>query len=155
MHLLLSRREVEVLQGLLLLLVSVGQVESQTRPAQVAVAPFSVERDSGGSVRAVADRCLDALAGGLKTKGIEVSRHDRLAEDDVKAAGPALLAVLGEFTRKDGQYSGELQLFEVGSGEELRSYFVNVRDAAAAAKSCAAAADRVVAVLKEQKAAGE
>jgi hypothetical protein len=155
MHLTLSRREVDILQGLLLVLVSVGRVESQTRPAQVAVAPFSVERDSGGSVRAVADKCLEALAGGLKAKGVEVSRHDRLAEDEVKAAGPALLAVLGEFSRKEGLYSGELQLFEVGSGEELRSYFISVRDAAAAAKSCAAAADRVVAVLKEQKAEGE
>ena len=145
-----------LLAGLALLtLVSVRPAASQTRTADVALARFTVERDSAGSTRAVADKCLDALAGGLKAKGVEVSRHDRLAEDDLKAAGPALLAVLGEFTRKDGQYSGELQLFEVGSGEELRAYFVNVRDAAAAATSCAAAADRVVVVLKEQKAAGE
>jgi hypothetical protein len=139
----------------LLALVSVRPAASQTRTADVALAPFSVQRDSGGSIRAVADKCLEALAGGLKAKGIEVSQHDRLAEDDVKAAGPALLAVLGEFSRKDGLYSGELQLFEVGSGDELRSYFISVRDAAAAAKSCSAAADRVVAVLKEQKAEGE
>jgi hypothetical protein len=139
----------------LLLVVSAGSVESQTRPAQVAVAPFAVQRDSGGSIRAVADKCLEALTGGLKAKGVEVSRHDRLAEDEVKAAGPALLAVLGEFSSKEGLYSGELQLFEVGSGDELRSYFINVRDVAAAAKSCTAAADRVAAVLKEQKAEGK
>ena len=135
-----------------LLFMSVGSVEAQTRPPEVAVAPFAVERDSAGSTRAVADKCLDALVAGLKARGVEVARHAALPEEDLKAASPSLLAVLGEFSRKDGQYSGELQLLEVASGEELRSYFVNVKDPGAAAKSCEAAAGRIAAVLQEQKA---
>lgn len=135
-----------------LLLMSVGSVEAQTRPPEVAVAPFAVERDSAGSIRAVADKCLDALVAGLKAKGVEVARHAALPEEDLKAASPALLAVLGKFSRKEGQYSGELQLLEVASGEELRSYFIIVKDPAAAAKSCEAAAGRIAAVLQEQKA---
>ena len=70
----------------------------------------------------------------------------RIISDALGAKRTILIALLAAIT---------LQLFEVGSGEELRSYFISVRDAAAAAKSCAAAADRVVAVLKEQKAEGE
>ena len=135
-----------------LLLVSAGAVQAQTRPAEVAVAPFAIERDSTGGTRAVADKCLDALVAGLKVKGVEVARHTQLTEEGVKATGPALLAVLGEFGRKDAAYSGELQLLDVASGEELRSYFINVKAPAAAAKSCDAAAGRIAGVLQEQKA---
>ncbi len=125
--------------------------DSRLQPADVAVAPFTVERDSAGTLRAVADTCLEHLVGGLKAKGVAVVRHAKLSEKTLAAARPALVAVLGQFSRKDGQYAGELRLLEVASGEELRAYFINDTDPAAIGKSGEAAAARIAGVVKELK----
>jgi hypothetical protein len=147
----LPTRSPLLIAGLVLpaLLLVVGPGHSQTRPIEVAVAPFLVEKDSAGAVRAVADKCLAALVAGLKAKGVVVAEHAQLSEKQLDAARPALVAVLGRFTREGGQYSGELRLLEVQFGEELRSYFINDKDPGAIAKSCEAAAGRIAGAVKE------
>ncbi|HET8622718.1 MAG TPA: hypothetical protein VFM14_04085 [Gemmatimonadales bacterium] len=127
-------------------------LHAQNPRPQVAVAPFSVESDSTGAVRAVAEACLDGLVSELRAKGITVVQHAQLSETKLAAARPALVAVLGKFRREGAQYPGDLRLMEVQSGEELRAYFTNDKDPAAAAKSGQAAAGRIASVLKELKA---
>lgn len=133
------------------LLLAVGRGHAQAGSIEVAVAPFVAENDSAGAVRAVADKCLAALVAGLKVKGVVVAEHPQLSEKKLDAARPALVVVLGQFTREGGQYSGELRLLEVASGEELRSYFINDKNPGAIAKSCEAAAGRIAGVVKELK----
>jgi hypothetical protein len=48
--------------------------------AEVAVAPFAVERDSGGVLRAVADTCLERLVRELTAEGVRVARFPELSE---------------------------------------------------------------------------
>jgi hypothetical protein len=132
-------------------LVIASPLRSQTAQADVAVAPFAVENDSAGVVRAVADKCLAALVDKLKANRMAVAVHEQLSEKKLNVARPALLAVLGRFRREGSQYAGELRLMEVASGEELRAYFISDKDPVAAAKSGEATAGRIAGVLKELK----
>lgn len=132
-------------------LVIASPLRSQTAQADVAVAPFTVENDSVGVVRAVADNCLAALVDGLKANRMAVAVDEQLSEKKLDLARPALVAVLGRFRREGGQFAGELRLMEVASGEELRAYFISDKDPAAAAKSGEAAAGRIAGVIRELK----
>jgi hypothetical protein len=124
----------------------------QASPAvDVVVAPFSVDRDSSGVLRALADTCLDHLINGLKTKGIAVERRPQLSEKKLDAARPAHWAVLGRLTRDAGQFQAELRLLDVESGEELRSYFNADKNPAAIIKFGELAAVRIANVIEEQK----
>jgi hypothetical protein len=134
-----------------ILLVAGRPLRSQTAQTDVAVARFTVENDSAGLVRAVADNCLAALVDGLKANRMAVAVHQQLPEKKLGIARPALVAVLGRFRREGGQFAGELRLMEVASGEELRAYFINDKDPAAAARSGEAAAGRIAGAVKELK----
>jgi TolB-like protein len=117
----------------------------------VAVAPFSVERDSAGVLRALADSCLERLVRGLTAEGIAVARHPQLSEKNLDAARPAQWAVLGHLGREAGQFRVELRLLEVKSGEELRSYFNADNESEPIVKFGEAAAVRIGSVIQEQK----
>jgi hypothetical protein len=119
--------------------------------ADVAVAPFSVERDSAGVLRALADTCLERLVRGLTANGIAVARRPQLSEKNLDAARPAQWAVLGHLVREAGQFRAELRLLEVKSVEELRSYFNADTEPAAIAKFGEAAAVRIASVIQEEK----
>jgi hypothetical protein len=123
-----------------------------TPPADLAVAPFTVEHDSGAVLRALADTCLERLVEGLTTKGIAVARHRQLSEKDLRSARPARWAVLGHLSREQGQFRAELRLMEVESAEEIRSYFNADKDPMGIADLGAAAAARIATYVHEQRA---
>jgi hypothetical protein len=122
-------------------------------PPHVAVGPFAVERDSAGVLRAVADSCLEHLVRALTAKGIAVDRQKQLSEKNLRSARPAVLAVVGRVTREKEVFKAELQLFDVESGEELRTYFNSDKNPDGIAKLGDAAAGRIATVLQERKAA--
>jgi hypothetical protein len=129
-----------------------GAPARQPSPAaDVVVAPFSVDRDSAGVLRALADTCLDHLINGLKTKGIAVERRPELSEKKLDAARPAPWALLGRLARDAGQFQAELRLLDVESGEELRSYFNADKNPAAIIKFGELAAVRIANFIEEQK----
>jgi hypothetical protein len=120
-------------------------------PPQVAVAPFAVERDSAGVLRAAADSCLEHLVRTLAAKGITVDRRTQLTEKNVRAARPAVLAVVGRVAREKGLFQVELQLFDVESGEELRTYFNSDKNPDGIVRLGDAAGGRISMVLQERK----
>ncbi len=121
--------------------------------AAVAVGPFSVERDSAGLLRAVADTCLERLVRGLSAQGLTVVRVPGLSEQTLQLARPALWAVLGHVVREGGQIQAELRLMDVESAEEQRSYFNADKDPDAVGNLGAAAAKRIAMAVRERKAA--
>jgi hypothetical protein len=64
-----------------------------------------------------------------------------------------VLAVVGRVTREKEVFKAELQLFDVESGEELRTYFNSDKNPDGIAKLGDAAAGRIATVLQERKAA--
>ena len=119
--------------------------------AEVAVAPFTVEPDSSGVLRAVADTCLQRLVRTLTELGVSVTRYPALSEKTLSQARPAPLAVLGHVGRKDGLIQAELRLLEVESGDELRSYFNADKEADAVGELGTAAAKRIALVVQERR----
>ena len=119
-------------------------------PAGVAVAPFTVENDSAGVLRDVADRCLERLVAGLAAKGVTVTQRAQLSAEKLDAARPARWAVLGHLERKNGQFQAELRLLDVESAEELRSYFNADQEPAGIVKFGDAAALRIATVIQQQ-----
>jgi hypothetical protein len=124
-----------------------------TIAADVAVAPFTVDHDSAGVLRSVADTCLERLVRGLTAEGIEVARYPQLSEKDLRSARPVPLAVLGHVDRAEGQVQAELRLMDVESGEELRSYFNADKDPDAVGNLGSAAAKRIAQLVHERKGA--
>ena len=59
--------------------------------AGVAVAPFVVEKDGGGILRAIADSCLERLVRELTVGGIAVVRHPELSQKKLQLVQPAPL----------------------------------------------------------------
>jgi hypothetical protein len=123
-------------------------------PAEVAVAPFTVESDSSGVLRAVADSCLQQLVRTLTELHVSVAQLPELSEKTLTRARPAQLAVLGHVDREDGLLQAELRLLEVESGDELRSYFNADKDPNAVADLGAAAAKRIAQVVQERRQPG-
>lgn len=66
-------------------------------------------------------------------------------------ATASTVAVLGRLEPETGRIRAELHLFEVESGQELRSYFVTGADARPIARLGDAAAVRIAALLREEK----
>lgn len=121
--------------------------------AEVAVAPFVVEKDSGGALRAVADSCLERLVQELAAEGVAVVRQPELSQKKLQLVRPVPLAVLGRVDRAQGLIQAELLVVEVDSGEELRSYFNADKDPDAVANLGAAAAKRIAQLIRERKSA--
>jgi hypothetical protein len=132
-------------------LTSAGQAQQSQSAAVVIVAPFTVDRDSAGVLRALADTCLAHLVQGLKAQRIEVERRPQLSETNLDVARPAHWAVLGHLTRDAEQFQAELRLLDVTSGEELRSYFNADKNPGAITKFGELAAVRIAHVIEEQK----
>lgn len=118
--------------------------EAQTPKAapDIVVAPFAAE---GGK-----DSCSEQLVAALKLKGVAAVRDPQLTEKNLGSA-PAPWAVLGRLSPKEGQFHLELQLLDVKSGEEMRSYFNSDKDPQVACRAVEKVAERIVAFLKEQK----
>jgi hypothetical protein len=127
--------------------------ESPPSAADVAVAPFSIGTDSSGVLRATADTCLERLIKGLREKGIAVAHHPQLSEKNLHAARPTPWAVLGDVRSAQDQFSAELRLLDVESGEEMRSYFDTDKDPQAIGDLGAAAAARIALFIQERKGA--
>ena len=142
--------------GVMLLMAGLPNVMMATpgAPPRVAVVPLTVERDSAGVLRAAADSCLEHLVRGLTAKGVTVDRLKQLTEKTVRSARPAVLAVIGRVTHDKGLFHVELQLLDVESGEELRSYFNSDKSPAGLARTGDGVAGRIVTVLQERKAGG-
>ncbi len=119
--------------------------------AEVAVAPFTVGRDSSGMLRSLADTCLERLVRELTAMGITVARNPELTEKNLRVARPVPLAVLGHLDQKEGLLQAELRLFEVDSGEELRSYFNSDKNPEAVGVLGGAAAKRIAQVVRERQ----
>jgi hypothetical protein len=135
----------------LLAFVSPRTAESPPLAADIAVAPFRIEADSSGVLRALADTCLERLIKALTEKGIVVARHPQLSEKNLHAARPAPWAVLGNLSREQDRFSAELRLLEVESGDEMRSYFNTDKDPQAIGNLGAAAATRIALFVQERK----
>jgi hypothetical protein len=135
----------------LLAFVSPRVSEPPPAVADVAVARFSIETDSSGVLRALADTCLERLIRGLTEKGIAVARHPQLSEKNLHSARPVPWAVLGNLSRKQGRFSPELRLLEVESGDEMRSYFGSDKDPEVIGNLGAAAANRITLFVQERK----
>ncbi len=116
----------------------------------VAVAPFTVESDSAGVLRAVADTCLERLVRGLTELGVSVARYPELSEKTLPRVRPVPLAVLGHVTRAEGLIQAELRLLEVESGNELRSYFNSDKAPEPVADLGSGAAKRIAQVVHER-----
>jgi len=121
--------------------------------ADVAVAPFTIDRDSAGVLRAVADTCFERLVRGLKAKGVAVAHYSKLSEKSLRVARPVHWAVLGHLSHEQGQFRAELRLLDVESGDEMRSYLNAGKDPEAIGNLGAAAADRIALFVQERKGA--
>src|SRR5262245_35097675 len=118
--------------------------------AVIVVAPFTVDRDSAGVLRALGDTCLAHLVQGLRAQRIQVEHRPELSEKNLEVARPAHWAVLGHLTRDAGQFQVELRLLDVTSGDELRSYFNADKNPSAITKFGELAAGRIAHVIAEQ-----
>jgi hypothetical protein len=127
-------------------------VEAQTpKPAaDVVVAPLIVEPDND-DLRKVATLCIEQFVAALKIKQVAVARDPQLTEKSLKSAA-APWAVLGRLRRKDGQFDLELQLLEVQTGDEMRSYFNSDKDPQVACRAAIKAAERIAVFVDEKKA---
>ena len=119
--------------------------------AEVAVAPFTVELDSAGVLRSVADTCLQRLVRTLTDLRVSVAHYPELSEKILRRVRPVPLAVLGHVGRKDGLIQVELRLLDVESGDELRSYFNADKDPDAVGDLGTAAAKRIAQVVRERR----
>jgi hypothetical protein len=120
-------------------------------PADVAVAPLTVESDSAGVLRAAADTCLERLFRGLTGLGVSVARYPELSEKTLARARPVPLAVLGHVRRAEGLIQAELRLLEVEAGNELRSYFHADKAPDAVGDLGSGAAKRIAQVILERR----
>jgi len=123
--------------------------QTKSQP-DVIVGPFVVNADKDDALRAASESCSSRLAAALTTKGVAVARDPQLTQKNLKAAA-APWAMLGHLERKDGQVRLELQLLDVKTGEELRSYFGADKDPQVVCATAEKAAERVAAFVKEQK----
>ena len=118
--------------------------------SDVVVAPFIVESGNGDSLRAASEKCFEGFVAALKLKGVAVARDPQLSEKNLRSA-TAPWAVLGHVSQDEGQFRLELQLLEVKSGEEMRSYFNADKDPEVACRVVGKAAERIALFVKEQK----
>lgn len=135
------------------ILMLAAHVEAQTTESvsEVVVAPFVVSPGNSDALRAVLDGCADELVAALKHEGVTVRRDSQLSEKNLRSA-PALWAVLGRLSSEESQFRLELQLLEVKSGEEMRSYLNQDKDPKVACRVVSKAAERIAAFVKEHKA---
>src|SRR5262245_45561585 len=131
-----------------------AQRSAMSVSADVVVAPFTVESDSAGILRAVGDSCLERLVRGLTQLGVSVARYPELSEKTLARSRPVPLAVLGPVGRADDMIQIELRLLEVKSGDELRSYFNSDKQPDAVADIGTAAAKRIAQVVQERRTQG-
>lgn len=129
-------------------------VDAQTPKlvSDVVVAPLVVE-SGNDALRTVSNSCVEQLVAALKLKGVAVARDPQLTQKNLKSAA-APWAVLGRLDRKEGQFTLELQLLEVQSGDEMRSYFNSDKDPQGACRTVGKVAERIAAFVKEKKEEG-
>ncbi len=140
------------LLALATMVLALVQVEAQTPKsvAEVIVAPFAVDAGSGDALRAAANSCSEQLVAALKLKGVAVARDPQLSQKNLRSAS-ASWAVLGRLSRQEGQFQLEMQLLDVKSGDEMRSYFNSDKDPRVACRAVGKVAERIAAFVKEQK----
>lgn len=151
------RFQTTLLRLLIPLTFFAGGPRTQPTPPQtpdVALAPFVVVKDSGGTLRSTADACLERLAAGLAAEKIAVVRRPSLDEKTLSRGQPARWAVLGQLSRDKGQIHAELRLMEISSGDEMRSYFNDSADPQAIVAMGGAVADRVALFVQEKRQSG-
>ena len=127
-----------------------AEAQTPTSVSEVIVAPFAVDSGDGDALRATANSCSEQLVAALSQKGVAVARDPQLSEKNLRSAA-ASWAVLGRLSRKEGQFQLELQLLDVKSGDEMRSYFNSDKDPRVACRAVGKVAERIAAFVKGQK----
>lgn len=119
-------------------------------PAEVAV--LSLVLAAGDStLRPFADSCASRLVQRLRAAKIAAVRADQASLDQLGGSSGPRLAVKGALSGSDPKLSTELQLMEVKTGDELRSYFSGGTDVAGVFRFVDLAAKRIVQAVRESK----
>src|SRR5262245_61985812 len=137
-------RQRHALLSALSILAFVSHAGAQTSKSvsEVIVAPFVVEAGNADALRAQSNSCSEELVKALTLKGVAAARDPALSEKNLQAA-PASWAVLGRITVEKQQFQLELQLLDVKSGDELRSYFNSDKDLKIACRAVDKVAERI------------
>lgn len=141
-------RYLYVLAAMTLILASLLVEAQSPKPGpDVVIAPLVVNDDA---LRAASSSCVEQLVAALKAKGVAVAFDPKLSDKNLRSAA-APWAVLGGLARKEKEFSLELQLLEVRTGDEMRSYFNSDKDPKLACRGVPKVAERIAVFVAEQK----
>jgi hypothetical protein len=113
----------------------------------VALYPLTITERRDTTLTRLADSCITLLGGRLPAIGVTVVRRSGIPPQDLSQVPWARLVMVGTLGRADAAFDVELQLVDVGTGDELRSYLYRGPDASKVIGLGLAAAERIKAVV--------
>jgi TolB-like protein len=134
------------------LLVSAADVAAQRAPSaatEIAVLGFELPPGNDAALVRLADRCVSRLIGALAAQKVAAARPAGASLDGLKKSRAAPFAVRGTLSRSGKQVSAELQLLDVQSGDELRSYMYGPGDEDGVIMMAEKAAPRMAVAVRE------
>lgn len=134
------------------LLVSAADAAAQRAPSaavEIAVLGFELPPDHDAALVRLADRCVSRLIDALAAQKVVVTRPTGASLEGLKKSGAARFAVRGAISRSGRQVAVELQLLDVSSGDELRSYMYGPGDEDGVVALAEKAAPRMAVAARE------
>jgi hypothetical protein len=121
------------------------------QPVDIALFALTVTPRRDTTLARLADSCITLLDAKLRSLGVTVVRRDSPPLKDWGGFHASRLAIVGEVTRVKGNLDIELDLVEVGTGDELRSYMYRGPDAPNVIALGVAASERIKAIVLEHR----
>lgn len=134
------------------LLVSAADAAAQRAPSasmEIAVLEFELPPGNDVALARLADRCVSRLIGALAAQKVAAARPAGASLESLRKSRAAPFAVRGTISRSGKQVSAELQLLDVQSGDELRSYMYGPGDEDGVIVLAEKAAPRMAAAVRE------
>ena len=120
-----------------------------SKAVEIAVLGFELPPGTDAALGRLADRCASRLIGALAAEKVAAARPAGASLERLRKSRAAPFAVRGILSRSGKQVSVELQLLDVQSGDELRSYMYGPGDEDGVVALAEKAAPRMAIAVRE------
>ena len=134
------------------LLFSAADAAAQRAPSaamEIAVLGFELPPGNDAALARLADRCVSRLIAALAAQKVAAARPAGATLESLRKSRAAPFAVRGTLSRSGKQVSAELQLLDVQSSDELRSYMYGPGDEDGVVALAEKAAPRMAVAVRE------
>lgn len=138
-----------LLAGLIVCAADLSAQRGPSTAVEVAILGFELVPADDAPLLRLADRCAARLIASLGAQKVAAARPADATLEALRKSRAAPFAVRGTLTRSGGQVSAELQLLDVQTGDELRSYMYGPGDEDGVVTLAEKAAPRIATAVRE------